>query len=337
MADRRQYYTLPELLVKKTHLSWYIVTSIIAALLLLGLLITALTGETPIRQLNWDFWRVGLQGPAIILYILVIYPILTKMGDNAVESIMPWVDLSQEELDKLNSKYHVPSRLLEWTSLSAGVIFILILSQPWRGGAIEFNTVFLYITEIIMFGLLGLLIYYGFHNSRYLTRINKNLKLDIFSIDALAPVARWSLSISLAFIGGIVISIVFQNIDNLMQWQIILIYIILVISTVATFFISLWSSHTTIAQVKRRELTFVQNKLAQACRELTQKTKANTQMEDNNNLHYEVAAWGIYERRIREIKEWPYNAAIIGRLALSIVSPGVVYLIKLFSGNFPGF
>ncbi len=338
--EQSRYYTLPELLVRKTHLRWYTVVGIIAALLLLGLVITALIGKTPIRQLGWDFWRLGLQGPAIIIYILVIYPILNRMGDNAIESIVPWIDMSEEELFKLDSEYRVPSRFWEWLSLSAGVIFILILSQPWRATFETdpiFINVYLYITEIIMFGLLGLLIYYGFHNSRYLARINKNLKLDIFSVDALAPIARWSLSISLAFLGGIIISIIFQTIDNLMHWQIILIYIILVSSTVAMFFIALWSTHITLARVKRHELTFVQNKLAQACRNLVQHARENNSTDGiSGSFHYEVAAWALYERKIRETKEWPYNAGIIGQLIVSIMSSFLVYIIKLLSGNLAG-
>jgi hypothetical protein len=58
---------------------------------------------------------------------------------------------------------------------------------------------------------------------------------------------------------------------------------------------------------------------------------------ENANLHYEVAAWGLYERQIREVKEWPFNAGTIGRLVLSAVSPGLVYLTKLLLGPFPGF
>ena len=55
-----------------------------------------------------------------------------------------------------------------------------------------------------------------------------------------------------------------------------------------------------------------------------------------SSLHYEVAAWALYERRIRETKEWPYNAGIIGQLIISIVSSGLIYVIKLLSGNLAG-
>jgi hypothetical protein len=334
--NRAQRFTLPELLVKKTHLHWYTVTTIFALLLLAGLIITAIVSDTPFSKLGWNFWRVGLQGPAIIIYILIIYPILTKMGDNAVESIIPWVDLSPEELARLDSKYRVPSRLWESISLSTGIVVILILSQPWRG-AIKLDNIFLFITEMIMFGLLSLLIYYGFHNARYMTYINKRLKLDLFNMDALAPIARWSLSISLAFIGGIALSIIFQNIDNLKQWQVILIYIIIIISTVAMFFISLWSTHLAIMKVKKHELAIVQEKYTQACRKMMQQTPmANNIDRTNSTIFNEVAAWALYERRIRETKEWPYNAGIIRQLIISIASSGVIYVVKLFWGNFPG-
>jgi hypothetical protein len=332
-VNRASRYTLPELLVRKTHLQWYIAVGIFAMLLLSGLIITAIVAEIPFSKLGWNFWRVGLQGPAIIIYILFIYPVLTKRGDSAIGSITPWIDLSREELTKLELRYRTPSRIGEYISFSAGMLFILILSQPWKG---TFNStnVFLFITEIIMFGLLGLLIYYGFRNAGYITLINKNLKLDLFNIDILAPIAQWSMSISLAFIGGIAISIVFQNIDNLIQWQIILVYVILVLSTVAMFFISLWSTHLTILKVKKRELAVVEEKLAQACRRLMQNTSENNYPDiDNNALNNEVAAWALYERRIRETKEWPFNAGIIGRLILSVASSGLVYIIKLLSGN----
>lgn len=132
-------------------------------------------------------------------------------------------------------------------------------------------------------------------------------------------------------------SIIFQNIENLIQWQIILIYLVLIVSTVAMFFISLWSTHITILNVKRRETTVVEEKLAQACRKLLQSTSENVnQGKDHDSLHNEVAAWASYERRIRETKEWPYNAVIMGRLILSIASSGLVYVIKLLSGNLTG-
>jgi len=335
MLNRGHRLTLPELLVKKTHLNWYVVTTLFALLLLTSLILIAITADTPISNLGENFWRTGFQGPAIIIYILIIFPILTRMGDKAVESIIPWVAMNQEELAELETKYRVPSRKWEIIFLSMGIVIILLLTQPWKG-AIEPFYIFLFLTEMIMFSFLSLLIYYGFHNARYMTQINKRLKLDLFNMDSLVPIARWSLSISLAFLGGIALSIIFQNIENLKQWQVIIIYIIIIFSTVAMFFISLWSTHMAIVNVKKHELTMVQEKLTRACRIMMQNAHEHSNANNNNNyLFSEVAAWTLYERRIRETKEWPYNAGIIRQLIISIMSSGFVYVIKLLWGNFP--
>ena len=182
-----------------------------------------------------------------------------------------------------------------------------------------------------LFGLLALLIYSGLHDARYVAKLNQNINLDIFDIGVLTPVARWSLAVSFAFIGGIVISIIFQTAENLMQWQIIMIYVILVGATIAIFFISMLSTHNAISRVKKRELAFVTEKLTEASHDLKQKASKSADA-DTRELYYAVAAWGLYERRIREVKEWPLNAGIISRLILSVVSPWVVYLIKVLLG-----
>ena len=337
MKGEIQTNTLPEMLVKKTRLPWSAVTGISAFLLLMILVLTALAEDKPITQLGWDFWRVGLQGPAILIYILSIYPVLNRVGNKAFESILPLLDLDKDEIKQLISRYYSPRRSRELLSLLLGAGFIVLLSQPWiqTAGDFHFFEGYVYGIEILMFSLLALIIYHALQDTRFLTKINQNLKLDIFDIESLAPIARWSLGISLAFIGGIIISIVFQDTDNLMQWQTIMIYAILVGTTVVVFFMSMWSTHTTIVKAKISELTIVRQKLTAACRKLRQNTSGCEEQADAN-LHYEVAAWGLYERQIREVKEWPLNAGTIGRLVLSAVSPGLAYLLKLLSGGFPG-
>ncbi len=337
MEGEIQANTLPEMLVKKTRLPWSAVTGICAFLLLVILVLTALAEDKPITQLGWDFWRVGLQGPAILIYILSIYPVLNRVGNKALESILPLLDLDKNEIKQLISKYHSPRRSRELLSLLLGAGFIVLLSQPWNQAAEGFHFFegYVYVIGILMFSLLALIIYHALQDTRFLTKINQNLKLDIFDIDSLAPIARWSLGISLAFIGGIMISIVFQDTANLMQWQTIMIYAILVGATVVVFFMSMWSTHTAIVRTKMSELTIVRQRLTAACRRLKQNTTGYDE-EENPNLHYEVAAWGLYERQIREVKEWPFSAGTIGRLVLSAVSPALAYLMKLLSGGFPG-
>jgi len=92
-----------------------------------------------------------------------------------------------------------------------------------------------------------------------------------------------------------------------------------------------------MVNVKERELTMVREKFTQACRKMIQNTDdAGITSDQNKSLYSEVAAWALYERRIRDTKEWPYNAGIIRQLIISIMTSGIIYGIKLFWGSFSG-
>jgi hypothetical protein len=335
MIEENHAVTLPELLVKKTRLHWYVFTGIFAFFLLAILLLAALAEDKPIFQLGWIFWRSALQSPAILIYILILYPVLNRVGNRAFESLLPNLDMGKDELERLASRYYSPGRFGELMSLLLGAVFIVLLSQPWNQ-EFHFVDVYIYVIGILMFSLLALLIYYAIHNTLYMTRINRHIKIDIFDIDSLTPIARWSLSISLAFIGGIVISILFQNIEDLRQWQVIIVYVILVGTAVGVFFMSMWSTHTAIVRIKRNELDIVRQKLIAACRRLKQNSLDDVG-EPDHSLYYEVGAWGLYEGQIRNVREWPLNAIIIGRLVVSAIAPALVYVVKIVSGAHPGF
>jgi len=115
------------------------------------------------------------------------------------------------------------------------------------------------------------------------------------------------------------------------MWNNIIIYIILVCFTVLLFFISMWSTHSIMARAKRRELDLVQKHLRAASNELKERAE-DSSLKGTEELSSTITAWVNYERRIKEIPEWPYNAGIIRRLAASTVVPAVVYLIKIISG-----
>jgi hypothetical protein len=327
--------TLLERFVKNIKLPWSVFTLIVAVFLIIMLAITAFADGLELQQLGWNFWRDSLQGPAILVYILCIYQVLQRVGNNALESILPLLSTEIIEKKQYVSKYYSPRRSREWLAIFLGIVFVFLLSQPWQGGDFHFFNSYLYFVQILMFSLLALLIYYSLLNTRLITKINQNLKIDVFETEALIPIARWSLGISLAFIGGIVISIVLQDIENLIQWQVIVIYAILVATTVGVFFMSMWSAHSAIIRVKKTELDSIRQKIINSYNLLKQNNHKN---EANNiTLYNEVAALGLFEKQIREVKEWPYSTSILSRLVLSIVSPIVVYVIKFLWDLYFGF
>ncbi|MFC2059155.1 hypothetical protein ACFLTS_05930 [Chloroflexota bacterium] len=229
----------------------------------------------------------------------------------------------------------IPKRHWEWVSILIGAVLWLSLWQPWNRSWVP-GTIWLsaydVVTQTVLFGLLGWLIYSSFADNRYLSRLSRqHLNLDIFDTGTLTPIAYSSLGFSLAFIGGISLSLVFQTQEDLLMWNNITVYIILVCFTVLLFFLSMRSTHSTIAKAKRRELDFVRKHLKTAFRELKERA-ADGSLKEMEELSSTINAWVNYERRIKEIPEWPYNAGIIRRLLASTAIPAVVYLIKIVSG-----
>ena len=97
------------------------------------------------------------------------------------------------------------------------------------------------------------------------------------------------------------------------------------------FSVYMWSTHNTMAKAKRRELNLVQRHLNTASLELKEQAKDDS-LKGTEELSSTINVWLNYERRIKEVPEWPFNASIIRRLMASTVIPAIVYLIKILSG-----
>jgi hypothetical protein len=278
--------------------------------------------------IDWSFWRLGLQ-TAIIVYILVISAFIQKLWVRmliSLESLVP-----QTDADEILNKISRNNRIWEWVSLLLGVIFFLSLGQPWNWEMHWFD-IYSLVTNIIMFALLGYLIYGGISSTQRLARLTrKYLHFDIFDAGALIPVAQWSLSVSLAFVGGISLSVVFQPFENLRQMENIVIYSILLCVTIVLFFTSMWSTHSVMASAKRRELTMVKENLDFHRKQLKQQSSESIN-NDRDRLYSAIAVWSIYEKQVREAPTWPFNAGILGRLVLSSLVPAIIYGIKIVLG-----
>lgn len=328
MSAKLHNRPLLEELVGFVRLPWYIVTSLIAVLLLIFLLLAAYLGGVFTDGVKWDFWRLGLQA-AIVTYIFLIYPLVQRLWDRAIQSLQ--LLLPEKKRGKIINDITSYDRRYEWLALFAGLVFAILLSQPWdwvRGWLDTYTLV----TTILMFCLLGWLIYNGSISTYRIIQINRqHLELDIFNIGRLLPVAHWSLGVSFAFIGGITISVLFQPWENLLHVQNLIIYSILVFVTVILFFMSMWSTHQAMVGAKSRELLMVQKHLASARTKLREQTSKGI-VDDIDQMYSAVAAWGIYERQILETRVWPFNAGIIRRLVVSVLFPSLVYLAKILFG-----
>jgi hypothetical protein len=323
MAEESQKLPLLAALMERSRLPWHWTTAIVAVVLLLFFVLAAFVDGAFSDLSDWNYWRAFLGPPSIIVYVLLVYPFMQRMWERALQAFQPLLSLEESETMAI---VPVPRRRWEWVAAFLGASFWLGMERPWLW-VDQWPEVYASVTNSLMFTILGWLIYNGLIGTRHLNKLSRQpLNLDIFNTE-LVPVARYSMGIALAFIGGISLSLVFQSIENLLAWQSITIYSILVCATILLFFLSMWSTHNVMAGAKRREHDLAWNHLEGVTRELRE-AAVYGRHDEMNRLYSAVAAWGIYERRIRETPEWPYNATILRRLSVSILIPGIVYLIK---------
>jgi hypothetical protein len=238
--------------------------------------------------------------------------------------------MSENQFNRILEETISVNRRREWLAVFIGFLFLLVLARPWTGVE-RWTDAYHLASLMIMFGLLSWLIYSSIRGSRSIARLSKQkLQLDIFNIKLLTPIARMSLFNSLAFIGGISISLIFQTQESLREWTSVVIYSVLVSATIIIFYISMWSLHKIMAGVKRCELELAQKYMADTTRKLRERMTKG-QLEGIEELSSAVAGGAAYERKVQEAQEWPFNAGIIRRLFASVLAPVSVYVIKIFN------
>lgn len=324
MSEEPKKLPLLASMMKRSRLPWFWTTVILSTTLLLFFIIAALLDGALNKLADWNSWRWFLASVVTIIYVLSIYPFTNRLWERAVQTFL---QLLSKDNSEILARIHLPNRRWEWVSVLLGIAFWLAVVRPWLA-IDQWLSVYESITSLLMLSILSWIIYYGITSTRRLNILSRQqLNLDIFNT-TLVPVARYSMGITFAFIGGISLSLLFQSIESLLTWQTITIYAILVCVTILLFFLSMWSTHNVMAGAKRREYQLAKSRLEEVTRELRDNTEKGLQ-EGTEKLYSAVAAWGIYERRVREAPEWPYNATILRRLFASIFVPFIVYLIKI--------
>jgi hypothetical protein len=205
--------------------------------------------------------------------------------------------------------------------------------MDWTSG-FSWLTVYFAITLAIVYGLMGWLIYDTLVGIVRISRLSRrDLKLDILDTEMMAPVASWSLGISLVFVGAILLSIignVSQSGEILLNANTIIGYVIMICITLLIFFLSMWTAHRALSEAKKSKLIPAQKHLAEISRELEVRV-VKGQREGMIELSSTFTAWTAYEKRVKETPTWPFNAATVRRLIASILTPGLVYLLKILS------
>jgi uncharacterized membrane protein len=301
----------------------FIVVVALALSLLLALAAYAHGGSGP-RE-GSVLWMLGLD-PAIIVYILVLYPFMHRRWERAMHSLEALAPHAGD-----SGRRKPASRRGEWGAVLVGTLFGLAVARRVPG--VEgWLRLYAEATSALMFALLAATIYSSMVRSRYLAAYSRaGLELNVFDGHLLTPFAQWGQSLSLVFVGGISLSLLFQSYKSLRSMEGVIVYGILVIVALTLFFMSMWTIHVALARAQEKELTRVRRDLA-AAREALLRRRACESAEAVHDPYLPVVVLGAYERQVLDASTWPFNPKIVGRVFASAVAPLSVYLLKLAFG-----
>jgi hypothetical protein len=183
-----------------------------------------------------------------------------------------------------------------------------------------------------MFSLMALAIYDGLVRTRRLARIVRaGLRLDLFDRQSFTPLARWGQRVSLTFVGGTCLSLLFQSYETLNTVQSLVIYSTMVVVSLTLFFTSIWNIHDALVAAQQRELALVHQHWSTARSEFKRKLEEGAAGEVAG-LFEPIVVLRAYESQVRAASTWPFNPKTVKELIASLVAPILIYGLKIAMG-----
>jgi hypothetical protein len=303
--------TLLEVTVERARLSWSQLAAVVGFVLLILLFgIAFMTGELP-GPYDPAFWVPGLMPPVIVVYLLLMQSRLQRLRNEAIKAIRPLVKLDDDHFRLAVSNASLFNRRREWIALCLGVVAGWLFLVAWG-----FTTLWLSLYSIL-FG--------GFNE------LNRHTHdLNIFDLEPLEPIARWSLGIALTLIGGITLSLLVGvpgiSLNLFMNPQSIIIYGSLITATILVFFLNMYSTHRALVRAKTQELKRVRLNLAKISNALKEQPERSRPVA-LEELSSAITSWVTYEKRIKEVPEWPYTSQIRRNLLVSVFLSIVAFIL----------
>jgi hypothetical protein len=275
------------------------------------------------------FWRQLLLPFAVILYILLVAPILERMAAGVIDAFRPLVLIDDGEFDHLVAEASRLNPLVEILSCAAGMAFGLWIGHGWFAGTGAYwLNIYSTLAAGLMFGLLTWTIYVVLGGTRLTAALHRPpLRIDIFDIRPFEPIGRQSLIAALAFVGGIVLGVVFGfGPGSIYYWQNWVVIFVLALVPILLFFLSMRDTHRVLAAEKQRHMADIEDKILRACHRLLESIEGG---EDTSGPAAEINALATYEERVRAARTWPYNTRMLRTLLFSVVIPGATALARL--------
>jgi hypothetical protein len=298
--------------------------AVLAFVLALLLVLAAYGQHADWRSLRTDLWTLGLN-PVIVVYILLVHPFMHRRWLRAMDSLHALAP----HAGGLGRRTPVSHRG-EWVAMVFGALVGLVVARDTA--AAGWLRLYSEATSALMFALLAAAIYGSLARARHLAAHSRTgLELNVFDGHLLTPFAQWGQSLSLVFVGGISLSLLFQSYESLRSLQGVVVYGSLVVVALTLFFMSIWTIHAALARAQEKELARVRRDL-RAARESMHHHRGADPGATAQDQYFPVVVCGIYEKQVLDASTWPFNPTIVGRLFASAFAPLSVYVLKLFFG-----
>lgn len=319
--------TLIDQFVARTQLAWIQFIVIVCGLFIGGLGAASYLDRDFKVFTDIDLVRVYLTSPAVILYILLAYYNLgVKSSGAALRALQQLMGLEHATFSKLLTPEAMSYRR-QWTALGAGIGFGLIMSPPWQTIApFTWLNLYLWVNQITMMGLLGFIIYLATAESALINKLQQHpLHFDVFDMTLFEELGRSRFVSTLIMIGGSTLVVIMLPTRFLMNVFTIALLVGIGLVSVAAFFLNLRSTHRVMLEAKQRELKAVREKM----RTLFDDLKAHRVVENPETAH----VWLLYEKRIQQAPEWPFNTETLRNLIFSVFVPAAAFLARWILGR----
>lgn len=314
--------------LKKTRLSWTWFVVLVGCILLIFPLLVAFADGFMHEFLYEGVWRTMYMAPAILVYILALQRPMDVAHQRAVLALRIVIQLDDAAFEKIILEASRVDARGELLAFLLGAAFGFWANGPWSiEGDYQWLKIFFPLTGALLWGTLSWVIYSSVASTKLQTILHQQpMKFDIFNMRPFEPIGRFSLFMALAFIGGLIISVLFINpLTNDSVIFSLTLYAILGGITVLIFFLSMRDTHKVLSAEKKRAVELAELKISEAFQSLSGGTISNGDMVSAST---ELNLWLKYEARLKVARTWPYNTAMIRTLSLSILLPATVSLLQ---------
>ncbi len=192
----------------------------------------------------------------IVVCSLMIVPAVEKRRENVVRALRPVIQLDDSAFQAVVNRASEVSPTRELLAFGAGMalgLAVNILFEP-LGDDPSPMAVYAYLSRIGIFGMFGWTFFvlpFGIKVTNEL--LNQPINVDPFDLRGFEPIGRQSLLLSLALLGGVLLSLLSASIQDRSLWvQYIIVYSTSVIVIVFLLFWSMRTAHLLLAETKRR-------------------------------------------------------------------------------------